>query len=279
MNVGNIIRIIFGVFLILAGVGGINVFVMTRDILSAIGAIIFIWIGYTLIKKGVKKQEIHQKEVTTPEIIEETDGKLNIRIPENIRNTVKIGTQIWMVENLNTSHFKNGDPISHAKSNYEWEKAGEEGQPAWCFYENNPSYGNLYGKLYNWYAVNDPRGLAPEGWHIPTEEEWNKLSYYLGGEEIAGGKMKSTRTEPDPHPRWNFPNESATNESGFSGIPAGFREPNGNFGDLGDYGNWWSSTKGNPGYAWACYLGYAFIGITRGSFDRKLGYSVRCLKD
>jgi TolA-binding protein len=104
--------------------------------------------------------------------------------------SVKIGTQTWMAENLNVSTFRNGDPIMEAKTNEEWEKAGKEGKPAWCNYENDPKNGAKYGKLYNWYAVNDPRGLAPAGWHVPSDAEWTTLGDQLGDE--ASNKMKST---------------------------------------------------------------------------------------
>ncbi|MFZ9583254.1 MAG: fibrobacter succinogenes major paralogous domain-containing protein, partial [Crocinitomicaceae bacterium] len=106
--------------------------------------------------------------------------------------TVTIGTQVWMTKNLNVSTFRNGDPIPEAKTDEEWKKAGENQQPAWCYYDNNPANGAKYGKFYNWYAVNDPRGLAPEGYHVPTDAGWTQLSDYLGGEDVAGKKMKST---------------------------------------------------------------------------------------
>lgn len=103
--------------------------------------------------------------------------------------TVTIGSQIWMTKNLDVANFRNGDPIPEAKTDAEWEAAGENEQPAWCYYDNDTANGTKYGKLYNWYAVNDPRGLAPTGYHIPTDAEWTKLSDYLGND--AGTKMKS----------------------------------------------------------------------------------------
>ena len=107
--------------------------------------------------------------------------------------SVIIGEQEWMLENLNVAHFRNGEPIPEAKTNDEWERAGMEKTPAWCYYyDNDPENGKKYGKLYNWFAVNDPRGLAPEGWHVPCDNEWTRLTDYLGGEEIAGTKMKNT---------------------------------------------------------------------------------------
>jgi uncharacterized protein (TIGR02145 family) len=105
---------------------------------------------------------------------------------------IKIGPQIWATKNLDVITFRNGDTIPEAKTNEEWKKAGEEGKPAWCYYDNDPENGKKYGKLYNWYAVNDPRGLAPKGWHVPSDAEWIVLIDYLGGEEVAGTKMKSS---------------------------------------------------------------------------------------
>src|SRR5712675_951158 len=109
----------------------------------------------------------------------------------NSYKTVRIGTQEWMAENLNVSHFKNGDEIPEAKTNEEWKKASDEHKPAWCNYDNDLMNGKKYGKLYNWYAVNDPRGLTPNGWHVPSNSEcFEHLIKFLGGEDVAGGKMK-----------------------------------------------------------------------------------------
>jgi len=109
----------------------------------------------------------------------------------NAQDDVKIGTQVWTSKNLDVSTFRNGDPIPQAKNAEEWKKAGENRQPAWCYYNNNEQNGKVYGKLYNWHAVNDSRGLAPNGYHIPSDAEWTILTDKLGGEEIAGKKMKS----------------------------------------------------------------------------------------
>ena len=120
---------------------------------------------------------------------------------------IKIGQQVWTTENLNVDKFRNGEIIPEAKTAAEWHKAGENKQAAWCYYNNDSSNGTKYGKLYNWYAVNDPRGLAPEGWHIPSDQEWTDLTNYLGGVEQAGAKMKSKEG-------W-LENGNGTNESGF----------------------------------------------------------------
>ena len=141
-----------------------------------------------------------------------------------MKEEIKIGTQIWMSENLNISHFRNGDIIPEAKTAEEWKEARIKKQPAWCYYNNNLENGEIYGKLYNWYAVNDKRGLAPVGFHVPSDDEWTALSDYLGGEDIAGGKLKSTIG-------WN--NNSATNSSGFSALPGGYRYSNEAFNYIG----------------------------------------------
>ncbi len=189
----------------------------------------------------------------------------------SIIKEVKIGNQIWMAENLNVDKFRNGDPIPEAKSYEEWNRAGENKQPAWCYYDNDPSNGKKYGKLYNWYAVNDPRGLAPNGWHIPNDEEWTKLTEYLGGEMEAGNKMKNTSG-------WHKYN--GTNESGFLGLPGGGRSNIGEFYNVGGSGDWWSSTETYLSTAWYRNLGYGFGGLSRNGYTYKdYGLSVRCLRD
>jgi uncharacterized protein (TIGR02145 family) len=183
---------------------------------------------------------------------------------------VKIGTQVWMTENLNVEKFRNGDLIPEAKTLEKWKDAGKRKQPAWCYYENNPANGEKYGKLYNWYAVNDPRGLAPEGWHIPFIHEWKTLTEYLGGGRTAGGKLKSTSG-------WDsrFP---GNNRSGFLGLPGGSRTAFAGFNYFGEDGYWWSATEFTTLQAW--YQSLNYIGfVDRSQNLRDNGYSVRCLKD
>lgn len=189
--------------------------------------------------------------------------------------TVTIGNQVWIAENLNVDKFRNGDPIPQAKTDEEWIDAGINKQPVWCYYKNDPANGVKYGKLYNWYAVNDSRGLAPEGWHIPTNEEWKGLIDYLGGNNIAGGKMKST---VGWNPYFNQP-ETATNESGLSGLPGGFRLYDGRMEDIGSECYWWSSTESLSTTAY--HLTLSNIGNYVSPIDRKkeYGMSVRCTKD
>jgi len=144
---------------------------------------------------------------------------------QSIAQTVTIGTQVWMTKNLDVSTFRNGDPIPQAKTDEEWVKAGDNKQPAWCYYENDPANGAKYGKLYNWYAVSDSRGLAPVGYHVPSDAEWTLLTDYLGGEEKAGDKMKSKQGWAE--------DGNGTNSSGFSGLPGGNRNSNGSFDLIG----------------------------------------------
>ena len=181
---------------------------------------------------------------------------------------VKIGTQVWMAKNLNVSTFRNGDLIPEAKTTEEWAKADENKQPAWCYYDNDPANRQKYGKLYNWYAVNDARGLAPQGYHIPTDAEWTTLKAYLGRKAVT--KMKSTSG-------WNK-NCNGTDSSGFNGLPGGHRFTNGTFYDVGENGFWWSSTKVNTTNAWFHGLN-CYGGEISGRYDKGGGLSVRCLRD
>ena len=185
--------------------------------------------------------------------------------------TIVIGTQQWMRENLDVLTYRNGDIIPQVTDPTAW-AALTTG--AWCYYNNDVANGAIYGKLYNWYAVNDPRGLAPTGWHVPTDDEWTTLSTTLGGDAVAGGKMKVAGTT-----RWTTPNTGATNESGFAGLPGGFRSTNGSFYDVGSFGYWWSSTEDYATYAWLRDLLYINGVIDRASGSKRDGFSVRCLRD
>ena len=163
---------------------------------------------------------------------------------------VTIGTQVWTSKNLDVSTFRNGDVIPQVQDQNAWENLTTG---AWCYYDNDASNGTKYGKLYNWYAVNDPRGLAPNGYHIPTAAEWTQLSDYLGGESEAGTKMKSTSG-------W-VENGNGTNSSGFSGLPGGSRYNRGAFLNIDSSGYWWSSKEGDALYAWNRSLGYDYGGV------------------
>ena len=207
---------------------------------------------------------------TTDAISDEVDGVTG-------KNSVKIGTQVWKIKNLNVSRYRNGDSIPQVKGKNAWAylKTG-----AWCYYNNDPATGAIYGKLYNWYAVNDPRGLAPVGWHVPSDAEWTALSNFLGGDAVAGGKMKSTGTIEAGTGLWYAPNADATNSSGFTGLPGGNRYYDGTFSSISLYGTWWSSTENGSDYAWFRYLSYDGGSIKKEDYlSKNYGLSIRCLKD
>ena len=197
-------------------------------------------------------------------------------IDGNVYNTVQIGNQCWMKENLKTTTYRNGTAIPNVTDNNTWMNL-TTGAYAW--YDNDISWKDSYGALYNWYAVVDSNGLCPAGWHTPTDSEWIILTDYLGGESIAGGKMKSTRTEPDAHPKWYCPNVGATNEFGFSGLPGGDRYGNGAFFNLGRSGYFWSSSEYTSYWAWYRFLHYYGSNVLRLDYYKHYGFSVRCLRD
>jgi uncharacterized protein (TIGR02145 family) len=184
--------------------------------------------------------------------------------------TIKIGTQTWAVANLNVITFRNGDSIPEAKTNKEWVTVGESGKPAWCYYNNDPANGPKYGKLYNWYAMNDPRGLAPAGWSLPGDGDWSKLMYYLGGPEASGRKMKNTTGWIDGN--------IGTNESGFTGLSGGYRVENGIFLNLGSIGTWWSITESKASSAIDFYLSLGGS-LKSSSNPKQRGESVRCIRN
>jgi uncharacterized protein (TIGR02145 family) len=183
--------------------------------------------------------------------------------------SVTIGTQVWMLENLNVSKFSNGKVIPEASTEEEWKKSQEYKQPAWCYYNNNSDNGQKYGKLYNWYAVINMNGLCPQGWHVPTDKEWGILIDYLGGPDFAGVKMKSKSG-------WNE-KRNGDNTSGFTGLPGGYRNVFGGFGSIGDWGCWFSSTDKNNFTNLSQTLGYKSF-YSQVSIKGE-GFSVRCLKD
>ena len=191
--------------------------------------------------------------------------------------TVTIGTQTWMRENLRTSRYRNGDPIPEVLLNSDW-AALTSG--AWSWYDHDPEKDMLYGKLYNWYAVDDARGVCPTGWHVPTDTEWTTLSDYLGGTGVAGGKMKTTGTIQAETGYWEDPNNGASNESGFTGLPGSFCEPGGPFPrTFGFEGVWWSSTESSSSNAWFYVLLGCCGDFFRADNDKRHGCSIRCIRD
>jgi uncharacterized protein (TIGR02145 family) len=185
--------------------------------------------------------------------------------------TIQIGTQKWQAKNLDVAFFRNGDPIPQVTDPTAWANLTTG---AWCYYNNDSTLGTKYGKLYNWYAVNDPRGLAPTGWHIPSEAEWMTLSTTLGGFSVAGGKMKEAGTL-----NWTSPNTGGNNNSGFTGLPGGGRANVGVFFDASNLGGWWSSTVFDTAFAFLFFLSHDASGIGGNNFYKQIGLSVRCLKD
>jgi uncharacterized protein (TIGR02145 family) len=188
-----------------------------------------------------------------------------------VEEPVVIGTQTWDKCNLNVTTYANGDTIPEVTDPAVWASLTTG---AWCYYDNDPLNEPIYGKLYNWYAVNDPRGLAPIGKSIPTDEDWTTLTDFLGGEEVAGGKMKE---EGVCH--WLTPNQDATNSSGFTGLGGGYRNDDGPFSDVGNYGFWWSSTEDDATIALFRLLNYNDSYASRNYLSKKYGASVRCLVD
>jgi uncharacterized protein (TIGR02145 family) len=197
----------------------------------------------------------------------------------NLYNTVVIGSQCWMKENLRTSKYRNSNSITNASDSAAW-VTNTTG--AWCYYENSAGYNATYGKLYNWYAVDNSSILCPTGWHVPSDAEWCTLSTFLDASAdcssnyiestIAGGKLKETGTS-----HWN-PNVGATNSSGFTALPGGCRYGNAlSFVSVGLTGAWWSSTAATLAYK--RLLSHTQSDIFRDMSNKNYGYSVRCLKD
>jgi len=226
------------------------------------------------------------------------DENCNGQIDESCFASVKICDQTWMVKNLDVSTYRNGEPIPQVTDPAIWSSLTTG---AWCYYNNDPANGSIYGKLYNWYAVNDPRGLAPVGWHVPSNAElvalsglWGPptisclggvwLEYVpggvLGGTHIAGGKMKAMGTIESGTGLWQAPNEGATNSSGFTGLPGGNRYYNsGVYNALNRVGFWWTSSPSSSTSSNAFFLFWSQPLMDRTNFENTFGFSVRCIKD
>jgi uncharacterized protein (TIGR02145 family) len=197
-------------------------------------------------------------------------------IDGNVYKTVKIGDQWWMAENLKVTRYRNGDEIPEKTDDDEWDSS----TGGRCSYKNDSANFAIYGALYNWFAVNDSRILAPEGWHVPTDEEWQELIDNLGGDTLAGGKMKSTGTIKNGDGLWRGSDENTTNESGFSALPGGYRYSHGVFDGVGSNAYFWSATESRGGNAWYRYLYYGTTNVYRDDSDwRQAGYSIRCVAD
>ena len=199
--------------------------------------------------------------------IECTDGD------NNGYPVVQIGEQFWMAENLKTTRFSNQTDITNATTNAEWSSLSAAG---FCWMNNDrTTYGNVYGALYNWYAVADSRNICPSGWHVPTDDEWNILTKYTeGGDFGAGGRLKEKGIL-----HWQSPNVGATDEYGFRALPGGSRYLTGAFDFYGTFGRWWTATEVNTTTAWHQYISNEYGFVYRYNNPKENGFSVRCLKD
>lgn len=201
-----------------------------------------------------------------PALISDADG--------NVYNTVSIGTQIWLSENLKTTKYNDGSAIPLVTS----PSGPHTRTPAYFWYDDTPSNGDTYGALYNWFAVNagsnSGKNVCPIGWHVPSDAEWTILIDFLGGEGVAGGKLKEEETI-----HWTSPNDGATDEVGFKALPGGFRNYSGEFVYIGGNGGWWSATEGSAAVAWGRSVNYNSSSVNRYVGLKDLGFSVRCLKD
>ncbi|HBE39798.1 MAG TPA: hypothetical protein DDW27_01065 [Bacteroidales bacterium] len=200
-----------------------------------------------------------------------TDFGIVSDIDDNVYRTITIGTQTWMVKNLATKRYKDGTAVRTVTDSAEWASLNT---PAFCWYNNDEeTYKSSYGALYNGYTVNSGK-ICPEGWHVPTNADWDILAANLGGENIAGGRMKEAGTS-----RWVRPNNGANNSSNFTALPGGLRYHDGNFRDLGFGGYWWSSTQYSDSRAYFRFIFHEDSTIYKFNNLIRNGFSIRCLKD
>lgn len=198
--------------------------------------------------------------------VEDIDG--------NVYKTVRIGSQMWMAENLRTTKYQNGDAIQNILDDSEWIKLT---LGAYCNYKNTTNEDTIatFGRLYNWYTISDIRNVAPKGWHVPTDEEWLTLINFLGGESVAGGKLKESGTS-----HWTEPNTGATNESYFSGLGGGVRSPiDGTVNFMNIYGIWWTSNSISSTHAYCRSLYHKGEDASLAHNANITGYSIRCIKN
>lgn len=213
-----------------------------------------------LIINACKKDDKNNNNPVIPATVIDIDG--------NVYHTVTIGTQVWMVENLKTTRFRNGDTIPNIIFDSIWANLTTA---AYCKYKNNDSMANIYGLLYNWYAVGDIRNIAPLGYHVASDAEWTTLTTYLGGENIAGCKLREADTI-----HWLSPNIGATDEKGFTALPGSYRYYSGIFQTTGIIGTWWCANDNSSDYAWDRFMQYY---VERRGDHKQAGLSVRCVKD
>ncbi|MBL7086452.1 MAG: fibrobacter succinogenes major paralogous domain-containing protein [Candidatus Cloacimonetes bacterium] len=207
----------------------------------------------------------------------------------NVYQTLGIGDQIWMVENLKVTHYRNGDAIPTGYSNSEWANLDDTETGAFCYYDNNSANGNTYGALYNWYAVDDSRGIAPEGWRVATDAEWMELEMALGMSESEANSAGWRGTNEGSKlagnaSLWNsgvLESNAAFGSSDFTALPGGYRSySHGSYYGMGTYGYFWSSTVFDDNYAWGRKLGYNNSEVGRDDGNTKRGgFSLRCIRD
>lgn len=226
-----------------------------------------------------KTTMIYGKPCTGTPTVTDIDG--------NVYNTVLIGAQCWMKENLKTTTYKNGTPITNSKDASTWQNLMTG---AYVWYNNDSSWNDSYGALYNWYATIDPNGLCPEGWHVPDYDDWKELTNHIGGTYSPNGsRLKSCRQVNSPlgdecntteHPRWGDGTYSyGTDNYGFSGLPGGYRGGSGLFISIGYKGYWWTSTENSMSWAYCILLDYNFSYVLVSDNNKQYGFSVRCLRD
>lgn len=230
-----------------------------RSIISIV--LISVFGAFTLLNSSCDKDKDDDDDNKVPTSVTDIDG--------NVYQVVTIGDQLWMSENLRVTKLTNGNPIPLFEVDSQWVQGDTMG---YCFYDNNPSHGATYGALYNYYAV-ETRKLCPEGWRMPSDAEWTKMTDLYGGENNAGGPLKTTTG-------WDSPNTGATNESGFNAMPGGMRfNYPGNFYYMGSFANFWTGTVFSSSHAWYRRLRHNQATILRANIDKAYGYSVRCIKD
>jgi uncharacterized protein (TIGR02145 family) len=195
----------------------------------------------------------------------------NNNTPQDTVETITIGNQVWMTKNLDVAIFQNGDTIPEAKTPEEWIKAGETKTPTWCYYDFNKENGRIYGKLYNWYVVNDSRKIAPNGFHIATDKEWDTLTNFAGGDSLAGKELMSVDG-------WGG-KSIGTNSFGFSGFPGGYCGTNGLCYAIGQSGYWWSASESNQISAWLREIYIKNTVVAKRTAKKYEGLSIRCIKD
>lgn len=230
----------------------------------------------TVVQCGTSSDKEVDESFVCGEMLTDLDG--------NHYRTVKIGDKCWMADNLRTTSFSDGTIISNYPVEADWRTTSTA---AWVYYGNQSSNDDDYGKIYNWFAVTDSRGICPAGWNVPGDDDWKSMEQAIGmanddadgtgwrgNKENVGGKLKTTGTE-----FWETPNEGASNESGFSGMPSGLRYPDGRFVSLGRSAFYWTSTWHSISEAYGRAIVFSRGEVSRGIYRKDFGFSVRCILD